>query len=99
MNTRRPSSDVTPSTADAWFAALDHQRIDAGAHSWETEVAAVHTDGSDWWIQLCPVGHPEHALVLHLSGRATLRSALDALRRHSRSDDQPWKIVHVTRAA
>jgi len=91
--------DAVPGSADAWFAALDHQDIEAGGRIWQTEVSGVHTDGRDWWIQLAAVDDPEHGLVLHLSGPATVKHALDALRTHSRGEQLVSQVVHVTRAA
>ena len=100
MYIERSSLDVVPSSPGEWYAGLDHREIDGGRRRWVTEVSGVHTDGRDWWVQVSPVGEPDHGLVLHLSGRTTLKNALDALRKHSRSAiDSPQQIVHVTRAA
>ena|SRR5688572_25729682 len=93
-----PFDDV-PGSADAWFAALDHREIETVGRIWQTEVSGVHTDGLDWWIQLAAVDDPEHGLVLHLSGPATVMHALDALRTYSRGERPMSQVVHVTRAA
>ena len=96
-----PDFDVeaTPATADAWFAALDQRLIEAWGGGWITEITGVHTDGADWWIQLAGADQPEAALVLHLTGRATVGQALEALRHYSREEFTEPQIVHVTRAA
>ena len=97
MHAHASPFDAVPVSADAWFAALDHREIAADDRVWQTEVSGVHTDGHDWWIQVTPVDDPDHGLVLHLSGPATVSHALDALRTHS-PGEQP-QVVHVTRAA
>ena len=100
MYIERSSLDVVPSSSDGWYAGLDRREIDEGRRSWVTEVSGVHTDGRDWWVQVAPLGEPDHGLVLHLAGLATLKNALDALRKHSRrANGSPQQIVHVTRAA
>ena len=99
MHAHAAPFDAVPVSADAWFEALDHQEVEAGGHVWQTEVSGVHTDGLDWWIQLAAVDDPEHGLVLHLSGPATVTHALDALRMHSRGAQLVSQVVHVTRAA
>jgi hypothetical protein len=95
LGSDRPSSEVPPISAAAWFVALDGQWIEAGARSWAVEVCGVHTDGRDWWIQVIPAGDLEGGLVLHVSGRATAGNALDALHRFSLGESPSSQIVHV----
>ena len=93
------ASDIIPISSHGWFAALDDREIDAGDRSWVAKVSGVHTDGSEWWIQITPAGDPEHGVVLHLAAYASLSSALAALGRYSRGEIADTRIVDVTRAA
>ena len=93
------TSDVIPISSHGWFAALDGRPIDAGDKSWVAKVSGVHTDGFEWWIQITPAGDPERGLVLHLSARASISSALNALEKYSRGEIAATRIVDATLAA
>lgn len=91
--------DVAPASDYEWFLALDGRRVESRGRSWVTEVCGVHTDGSDWWIQIAPTDAPERGVVLHLARSATVLGALAALHEHASAESLPNQVVHVTRAA
>jgi hypothetical protein len=93
------SSDVVPISTHGWFAALDERQIDAGERSWIARVTGVHTDGSEWWIQIAPDGDPDRGLVLHLAAYASVSNAVAALDRYARGEIADSRIVDVTQAA
>jgi hypothetical protein len=88
MVRRRPEN----SRLDQLAAALDRQQIGEGADSWVAEVLGVHTDGSDFWVQIAPADNPDDSVVLRLSAWATPQHAIAAL---TLMDVQSGPFPHV----
>lgn len=86
-----------PSHADDLFAELDHRRIGEGAASWLTEVAAIHMERQEAWVQVAPVGQSSRSVILHLSTQVTAKHALATLAKlwSTMTDDAAPQVVHV----
>jgi hypothetical protein len=93
-----PSERPGPaSPADDLFAALDHRQIGEGAVSWLTEVAAIHMERQEAWVQVAPVGQSSRRVILHLSRQVTAKHALATLAKlwSTMADETVPQVIHV----
>jgi hypothetical protein len=60
-----------PAAALWWFEALDGRSLGDGAHRSTVQVAGMHLEGSDIWIQLQSSEDPSHCFLLHVVRGAT----------------------------
>lgn len=85
------------SGAHEWFEALDQRVIGRGSTRWVASVLRVHGDDREWWIDVARAGDPSANVVLRLSRRATVFSAVAALRRHRPRTESCAPVIDVMR--
>jgi hypothetical protein len=91
---RRRSPEA--SAADALFASLDNRVIENVGRAWLAQVAGVHMNGRDAWVQIVAADQPACHVVLHLSPRSTATQALAALQGWSNTPAaRRGSVVHV----
>ena len=85
------------SPADDLFAELDHRQIGEGAVSWLTEVAAIHMERQEAWVQVAPVGQSSRSVILHLSTQVTAKHALATLAKlwSTMADEAAPQVIHI----
>ena len=83
--------------AHEWFEALDQRVIGRGSARWVASVLRVHGDDREWWIDVARAGNPSANVVLRLSRRATVFSAVAALRRHRPRTESCAPVIDVMR--
>jgi len=62
-----------------------------------TEVAAIHIERQEAWVQVAPVGQSSRSVILHLSRQVTAKHALATLAKlwSTMTDDAAPQVVHV----
>ena len=94
---QRRSPDFVPASVHDWFTALNNRQIAAGDRIWVTEVAGVHTNGADWWIQMTPLTEDDYGLVFHLRRQTSVWKALAALHGYASGEAKPLRVVDISR--
>lgn len=95
-NVIHPSLD---SATQWWFNVLDQRRIGSRSKSWIVQIAGIHADGSDLWIQSAPSGQPTRSIVLHVSTQASVGEAMTALEEAWSEKLADRTVIHLTRVA
>jgi hypothetical protein len=68
-----------PAAARWWFAALDGRSLGDERDRWTVNVAGMHLEGSDLWIQLQSTEDPSHCFLLHVVRGATWYAAMSGI--------------------
>lgn len=78
---------------ERWFEALHQREIDSDTHEWIAQVAGIHVDGQEIWIQIASFEEPEEMCLLHISEWTTVDQALAALKAVSFDGDSYPRVV------
>jgi hypothetical protein len=88
------SSDEYEQVVERWFHALHQREIDTDTDEWVAQVAGIHVDGQEIWIQIAAGEGPgEEMLLLHVSAWTTVDQAIAALKAASFKNDSYPRVV------
>ena len=76
---------------------LDGARIHSNDVDWQIKVWGVHQSGGQHWVQIsADAAAAHHDLVLHMTGEALVRDALESIEVWLRSVLPISQIIHVS---
>jgi hypothetical protein len=93
IETTAHSSEQDEQVVERWFHALHQREIDTETDEWVAQVAGIHLDGQEIWIQIAAGDGPAEMLLLHVSAWTTVDQAIAALKGASFKNDSYPRVV------